>query len=168
MLRSDPAQPGRVSKHVRYLMQHILAQPRSAFRRSPRSGNRVPSGTFFDTVNLLDPRSNLLVARIAESTRSAMIAASRFTWTTRISTQSSTVSWRTRWIGRIRCFVGALTSGCILPGGGAAAMNRNKLANGSDAKRRNKPGARPVVRQRGAHRPQVEAEWRYAVLPYTC
>jgi hypothetical protein len=27
MLRSDPAQPGRVSKHARYLMQHILTQP---------------------------------------------------------------------------------------------------------------------------------------------
>jgi hypothetical protein len=51
-------------------MQCILAQPRSAFSRSPRSGisdyrrNRVPGGTFFFTVNLLDRRSNLLVARI--------------------------------------------------------------------------------------------------------
>jgi REP element-mobilizing transposase RayT len=198
--------------------------------------NRVPGGTFFFTVNLLDRRSNLLVARIdavRDAVRqvrarapfhidawvvlpdhmhclwtlpqgdadfpgrwraiktafakslpigeprspvmtsrgergiwqrrcwehtSAMIATSLLTWTTRISTRSSAVSWRTRRIGRIRRFIGASAAGYILPGGGAAAMNRNKLANGSDAKRRNKPGARPVVRQRGAHRPQVEAE----------
>ena len=41
-----------------------------------------------------------------------------------------------RRIGRIRRFIGASTSGCILPGGGAAAMNRKRPANGSDAKRR--------------------------------
>src|SRR5580704_5734144 len=38
MPRSDPTQPGRVSKHARNPMQRILAQPRSAFRRSPRPG----------------------------------------------------------------------------------------------------------------------------------
>jgi hypothetical protein len=38
-------------------------------------------------------------------------------------------------------------------------MNRNRLANGSDGEAAgNKPRTRPVVRQRGAHRPQVEAE----------
>jgi hypothetical protein len=42
----------------------ILAQPRSAFHRSPRPANRVPGGTFFFTVNLFDRRSNLLVAQI--------------------------------------------------------------------------------------------------------
>src|SRR5207245_4988833 len=50
------------------------AEKHSAFRHSPRRRmlrlmpdyrrNRVPGGTFFFTVNLLDRRSNLLVARI--------------------------------------------------------------------------------------------------------
>jgi hypothetical protein len=44
MMRSEPAQPGRVSKHARRLTQCILAQPRSAFRldlrpvRAPLTG----------------------------------------------------------------------------------------------------------------------------------
>jgi hypothetical protein len=155
--------------------------------------NRIPGRTFFFTVNLLDRRSNLMVAnidaarcaspsarprtfshrrlgrppqpqalsvdiaarrcrfsgsvasdqdRIGEiaadrraaiighnqpwrtrqfgsgrtgNTRSAMIATSRLTWTRRISTQSYTVSWRTRRIGRIRRFIGASAAGYILP-----------------------------------------------------
>jgi len=32
---------------------------------------------------------------------------SRLTWTTRISIRSSTASWSTQWIGRIRRFIGA-------------------------------------------------------------
>jgi putative transposase len=157
--------------------------------------NRVPGGTFFFTVNLLDRRSNLLVARIdalrdavrqvharaafhidawvvlpdhmyclwtlpegdadfpgrwrvikTEFAKSLPIGeprspvmtsrGERGIWqrrywehtirddrdfaahmTTRISTQSSTVSWRTRRIGRIRRFIGASPLGYILPGG---------------------------------------------------
>jgi hypothetical protein len=65
-----------------------------------------------------------------------MIATSRLTWTTRISTQSSTISWRTRRIGHIRRFIGASPLGYILPGGRAARMNRNRPANGLESKRR--------------------------------
>jgi hypothetical protein len=46
--------------------------------------------------------------------------------------RSSMVSWRTRRIGRIRHFAGASPAECIPPTGGAAAMNRNRLANGSE------------------------------------
>jgi addiction module HigA family antidote len=58
------------------------------------------------------------------------VATSRLTWTVRM------VSWRTRRTGRIRHFSGASPVECILPVGGAAAMNRNRLANGSESERR--------------------------------
>jgi hypothetical protein len=57
---------------------------------------------------------------------------SRLTWTIRISARSSMVSWCTRRTGRIRHFPGALPAGCIPPTGGAAAINRDRLANGSE------------------------------------
>ncbi len=215
--------------------------------------NRVPGGTFFFTVNLLDRRSNLLVARIdalrgavrqvrarapfhidawvvlpdhmhclwtpafagagccrkampifpvgggrsrprlqnrrrsasrdrrswpAEanaafgsdaigSTRSAMTATSRPTWTTRISTRSSTVLWRTRRIGLTRRFIGALPAGYTLPAGRAAAMNRNRPANGSEAKRRKQAGGRGG-RRSGSGRPTGRGGMRCAVPPYAC
>ena len=59
-----------------------------------------------------------------------MIAISPPTWITSISTRSSTVSWRTRRIGRIRRFVGALMADCIPTGGEAAVINRKKQASG--------------------------------------
>jgi len=66
------------------------------------------------------------------STRSATIATLRLKWTIRISTRSSMVSWRTRRTGRIRHFAGASPAECIPPTGGAAAINRNRRANGSE------------------------------------
>jgi hypothetical protein len=63
--------------------------------------------------------------------------AARMNYTHFSPVQSSTVLWCTRQNGRIRRFICAVTSGCILPGGGAAAMNRKRPANGSDAKRWN-------------------------------
>jgi hypothetical protein len=60
------------------------------------------------------------------------IATLRLIWTIRISTRSSMVWWRTRRTGRTRHFAGASPAECIPPTGGAAAINRNRPANGSE------------------------------------
>jgi hypothetical protein len=174
--------------------------------------NRVPGGTFFFTVNLLDRHSDLLVSQIdalrnavsagarprafphrrlscfpttctacgpcrkampippvagarsrphsrnqclsanrghsswpiganaasgsggTGSIRSATIRTSPLTWTTRISTQSSTVWWNTRRIGRTPRFGGASPAGCIRARGLAAAASHKKRASGGETK----------------------------------
>ncbi|HWX30983.1 MAG TPA: hypothetical protein VNZ53_26540 [Steroidobacteraceae bacterium] len=105
---------------------------------------RAIKTAFTKSLPVGEPRS-LVMSNVANaafgsggtgSTRSAMIAISPPTWITSISTRSSTVSWRTRQIGRIRHFIGAPPAGYILPAGRVAATNRNRPANGSEPKRR--------------------------------
>jgi hypothetical protein len=64
----------------------------------------------------------------------ATIRTSPLTWTTRISTQSSTVWWNTRRIGRTPRFGGASPVGCIRPRGLAAAASHKKRASGGETK----------------------------------
>ena len=64
----------------------------------------------------------------------ATIRTSPLTWTTRISTQSSTVWWNTRRIGRTPRFGGASPAGCIRPRGLAAAASHKKRASGGETK----------------------------------
>jgi hypothetical protein len=97
-----------------------------------------------------------------------MIATSLLTWTTRISTQSSTVSWRTRRIGRIRRFIGASPLGYILPGGRAAAMNRNRLVTGSESKRRKQAECMTASRSKERAPVRGRGGMRCAVPPYAC
>ncbi len=95
-----------------------------------------------------------------------MIATSLLTLTTRISIQSSTVSWRTRRIGRFPRFITASSAGYILPGGGATAMNRNRPANGAEPKRRKQREHITGSPSGGAHPATGRGGTRCAVPPY--
>jgi hypothetical protein len=102
---------------------------------------RVIKTGFAKSLPIGEPRSPVMTRRgergiwqrrYWEHTIRGTIATLRLTWTIRISTRSSMVWWRTRRTGHIRHFAGASLAECIPPTGGAAAMNRNRLANGSE------------------------------------
>jgi REP element-mobilizing transposase RayT len=102
---------------------------------------RVIKTGFAKSLPIGEPRSPVMTRRgergiwqrrYWEHTIRGTIATLRLTWTICISTRSSMVWWRTRRTGHIRHFAGASLAECIPPTGGAAAMNRNRLANGSE------------------------------------
>jgi REP element-mobilizing transposase RayT len=76
---------------------------------------RAIKTAFAKSLPIGEPRSPVMTSRgergfgsgAIGSTRYATMGTSRLTWTTRISIRSSTASWSTQWIGRIRRFIGA-------------------------------------------------------------
>jgi hypothetical protein len=118
---------------------HVFKAPLDGDRLGgiePRAGVRDEADPGEDLIRLDDDLVGAVDPAFGSGgtgrTRSATIATLQLTWTIRISTRSSMVSWRTRRTGRIRHFAGASPAECIPPTGGAAAMNRNRLANGSE------------------------------------
>jgi hypothetical protein len=156
--------PRRLSKHVRHPMQRILPHLLrcSTLRLLPSSVFhlllRPPPDRGVIALDFCAPGKPGSLSPLGNGRRIRVVPppVSR---TTRISTRSSTVSWRTRRIGRIRRFIAASPLGCILPVGGVAAMNRNRPAKGPESNRRNQAERHDCQSVKGgAHRLQVEAE----------
>jgi hypothetical protein len=129
--------------------------------------NRVPGGTFFLTVDLLNRRSDLLVTRIIvlrDAIRQARIPAPfrRLSYPKSVPTgepRSPVMASRgERGIWQRLRFAGVWPKGSIRQNGWVVVMNRGRQASRVNPKRK-ASGAQPGT---------VRGGMRYAVPPYAC